>query len=160
MQLPFVRVLRHDPLWRGASGCRPTNGGYGAQGTFYGQQQAQDSYAACSLSENYANVNHLPWTTGISTTIALNGIQFADSAACGMCIMYRGVGLDIGMWLSRSTVPEDARKKAQRVSLSVRDNVAWLCGPVTPQRNLCKAGWSQCQQCKLFPSIHPNERSD
>lgn len=61
------------------------------QATFYGQQQAQDSYAACSLSENYANVNNLPWTTGISTTLALNGIQFADSAACGLCVMYRGV---------------------------------------------------------------------
>lgn len=60
------------------------------QATFYGQQQAQDSYADCSLSENYANVNHLPWTTGVSTTLALNGIQFADSAACGLCVMYRG----------------------------------------------------------------------
>jgi len=60
------------------------------QATFYGQQQAQDSYADCSLSENYANVNHLPWTTGISTTLALNGVQFGDSAACGLCVMYRG----------------------------------------------------------------------
>lgn len=79
--------------WRGTSSCRPRDQRrQWVQGTFYGQQQAQDSYATCSLSENYANVNHLPWTTGISTTIALNGIQFADSAACGMCIMYRGAG--------------------------------------------------------------------
>lgn len=100
-------------LQRCMSSCRPEmKVGLGAQGTFYGQQQAQDSYAACSLSENYANVNHLPWTTGISTTIALNGIQFADSAACGMCIMYRGVGLYLGVWLLRSTVPEHAREQA------------------------------------------------
>ncbi|KAK9822508.1 hypothetical protein WJX81_007870 [Elliptochloris bilobata] len=66
------------------------------EATFYGQQQAQDSYADCSLSENYANVNHLPWTNGISTTLALNGIQFADSAACGLCIMYRGRGGGLG----------------------------------------------------------------
>jgi hypothetical protein len=46
----------------------------------------------CSFSENYANTNHMAWTTGIAGTVALNRAHFDDGKACGACIMYRGVG--------------------------------------------------------------------
>jgi len=84
------RVLGGAHSWGALVWCRLPSSPRPPQATFYGQQQAQDSYADCSLSENYANVNHLPWTTGISTTLALNGVKFGDSAACGLCVMYRG----------------------------------------------------------------------
>ena len=68
----------------------------GVQGTFYGQQQVQDGGGTCSLSENYANTNHYPWTNGITGTLALNGNDFGDSGGCGMCVMYRGLGGGMG----------------------------------------------------------------
>ena len=66
------------------------------QATFYGHEEAQDAQGACSFSENFANTNNLPWTKGISNTIALNDAQFANGAACGMCVMYQGTGEGIG----------------------------------------------------------------
>lgn len=32
----------------------------------------------------------------------------------------------------------------------MKGNVEWLYGPVAPRANLCTAGWSQCQQCRLI----------
>ncbi|KAK9902216.1 hypothetical protein WJX75_007899 [Coccomyxa subellipsoidea] len=66
-------------------------------GTFYGHQQDQDAQGACSLSENYANAMHLPWAAGAAVSLALNRDQFDDSRACGLCIMYRGIGGGIGV---------------------------------------------------------------
>jgi len=66
------------------------------EATFYGHQEGQDAAGACSYSENFANTNSLPWSTGISTTIALNDAQFEAGLACGMCIMYQGTGEGIG----------------------------------------------------------------
>ena len=66
------------------------------QATFYGHEEGQDAQGACSFSENFANTNNLPWTKGISNTIALNDAQFANGAACGMCVMYQGTGEGIG----------------------------------------------------------------
>ena len=66
------------------------------QATFYGHEEGQDAQGACSFSENFANTNGLPWTKGISNTIALNDAQFANGAACGMCVMYQGTGEGIG----------------------------------------------------------------
>lgn len=66
------------------------------EATFYGHEEGQDAQGACSFSENFANTNNLPWTKGISNTIALNDAQFANGAACGMCVMYQGTGEGIG----------------------------------------------------------------
>lgn len=66
------------------------------QATFYGHEEGQDTQGACSFSENFANTNNLPWTKGISNTIALNDAQFANGAACGMCVMYQGTGEGLG----------------------------------------------------------------
>jgi len=66
------------------------------QATFYGHEEGQDAQGACSFSENFANTNGMPWSKGISTTIALNDAQFDNGAACGMCIMYQGTGEGIG----------------------------------------------------------------
>jgi len=64
------------------------------QGTFYGL--GQDSQGTCSFSQNFANTNDLPWSTGTALTLALNNDQFANSAGCGMCVMYRGTGAGLG----------------------------------------------------------------
>lgn len=42
------------------------------------------------------DTNSLPWTKGVSTTVALNDAQFANGAACGLCIMYQGTGEGLG----------------------------------------------------------------
>ncbi|CAL8470266.1 g9808 [Coccomyxa elongata] len=65
-------------------------------GTFYGQQDGQDSQGTCSYNENFANSIKLPWTTGVDNTIALNDAQFANSGGCGLCIKYRGIGAGLG----------------------------------------------------------------
>ena len=60
------------------------------QGTFYGQQQAQDGQGACSFNENRANTMNLSWTTGAAVSLAINNDQYAEGKACGLCVMYRG----------------------------------------------------------------------
>lgn len=67
---------------------------YCMQGTFYGA--GQDSQGTCSFSANFANTNDLAWTTGAALTLALNDAQFDNSAACGLCVMYRGTGAGLG----------------------------------------------------------------
>lgn len=59
------------------------------QQTYYGQDPDQDHQGACSLSENAANFNALPWTRGVHVTVALNRPQLDNSKGCGMCIMFR-----------------------------------------------------------------------
>lgn len=60
------------------------------QGTFYGQQQAQDGSASCSFNENRANTMNLSWTTGAAVSLAINNDQYAEGKSCGLCVMYRG----------------------------------------------------------------------
>ena len=60
------------------------------QGTFYGQQQAQDGSASCSFNENRANTMNLGWTTGAAVSLAINNDQYAEGKSCGLCVMYRG----------------------------------------------------------------------
>ena len=60
------------------------------QGTFYGQQQAQDGSASCSFNENRANTMNLTWTTGAAVSLAINNDQYAEGKSCGLCVMYRG----------------------------------------------------------------------
>ena len=64
------------------------------QGTFYGA--GQDDQGTCSFSQNFANTNLLPWTNGAKLTLALNNNQFDNSAACGLCLMFRGTGAGLG----------------------------------------------------------------
>ena len=85
---PPTRSTTHPPL---LPSLLPSQ-----QATFYGHQEGQDAQGTCSFSENYANTNGLPWTQGISTTIALNDAQFENGKGCGLCIMYRGTGSGIG----------------------------------------------------------------
>jgi len=59
------------------------------QQTYYGQDPDQDHQGACSLSENSADFNGLPWTRGVHVTVALNRPQLDSSKGCGMCIMVR-----------------------------------------------------------------------
>lgn len=67
---------------------------FAVQGTFYGA--GQDNQGTCSFSQNFANTNNLPWTTGAALTLALNDAQFDNSAGCGLCVMYRGTGAGLG----------------------------------------------------------------
>ena len=43
-----------------------------------------------------ANTDDLPWSTGLTMTVAMNDDQFGSSVACGMCITFQGTGTGIG----------------------------------------------------------------
>lgn len=43
-----------------------------------------------------ANTDDLPWSSGLTMTVAMNDAQFDSSVACGMCITFQGVGTGIG----------------------------------------------------------------
>lgn len=62
--------------------------------TSYGT--GNDYQGACSYGANFANTVDLPWRTGTDLTLALNNDQFGGSAACGLCVMYRGLGSGLG----------------------------------------------------------------
>ena len=43
-----------------------------------------------------ANTDGLPWSSGLTMTIAMNDDQFGNSVACGMCVTFQGTGTGIG----------------------------------------------------------------
>ena len=43
-----------------------------------------------------ANTDGLPWSNGLTMTVAMNDPQFDGSVACGMCITFQGTGTGIG----------------------------------------------------------------
>jgi hypothetical protein len=43
-----------------------------------------------------ANTDGLPWSSGLTMTVAMNDPQFGASVACGMCITFQGTGTGIG----------------------------------------------------------------
>lgn len=59
--------------------------------TFYGPSTT----GHCSFG--FSNSYTLPWSTGITNTIALNKPQYGDSTPCGMCIQYQGTGAGLGL---------------------------------------------------------------
>lgn len=63
-------------------------------GTSYGA--GQDDQGTCSYGNNMANTNGLPWSNGLTMTVAMNDPQFDGSVACGMCITFQGTGTGIG----------------------------------------------------------------
>eukprot|EP00884_Botryococcus_braunii_P000758 jgi/Botrbrau1/10683/Bobra.139_2s0013.1 len=65
---------------------------YMGDGTFYGQQSGQNDLGECSFGEAKANTLGLPWSTGVFSFIAMNDEQWEYAGACGLCIMYRGLG--------------------------------------------------------------------
>ncbi len=114
------------------------------QGTFYGQQQAQDGMASCSFNENRANTMNLSWTTGAAVSLAINNDQYAEGKSCGLCVMYRGrlsLRSGFGPALVSCGTPAVARdtallcacliQAALRLSLLQRhESLAVLQGPV------------------------------
>lgn len=63
-------------------------------GTSYGS--GQDNQGTCSYGSNMANTDGLPWSSGLTMTVAMNDDQFGSSVACGMCITFQGTGTGIG----------------------------------------------------------------
>lgn len=63
-------------------------------GTSYGA--GQDDQGTCSYGTNMANTDSLPWSSGLTMTVAMNDPQFGASVACGMCITFQGTGTGIG----------------------------------------------------------------
>ncbi|KAA6428967.1 MAG: hypothetical protein FRX49_01077 [Trebouxia sp. A1-2] len=63
-------------------------------GTSYGA--GQDNEGTCSYGNNMANTDGLPWSSGLTMTVAMNDPQFGASVACGMCITFQGTGTGIG----------------------------------------------------------------
>ena len=61
--------------------------------TFYGA--GSDAAGACSFGKS--NSNSLPWSSDTQTTIALNQPQYGDSAPCGMCVQFEGLGSGLGL---------------------------------------------------------------
>lgn len=43
-----------------------------------------------------ANTDDLPWSNGLTMTVAMNDDQFGSSVACGMCVTFQGTGTGIG----------------------------------------------------------------
>lgn len=64
------------------------------QGTSYGS--GEDYQGTCSYGSNMADTNDLPWSSGLTMTVAMNDAQFGSSVACGMCITFQGTGSGIG----------------------------------------------------------------
>lgn len=64
------------------------------QATYYGK--GGDKQGACGYGASKANSMDLPWSTGMTMTVAINDFQFASSLSCGMCVKFRGVGTGIG----------------------------------------------------------------
>lgn len=73
------------------------------QGTSYGS--GQDNQGTCSYGSNMADTNDLPWSSGLSMTVAMNDDQFGSSVACGMCITFQGTGSGIGTMPIPGTSP-------------------------------------------------------
>lgn len=65
-----------------------------SQGTSYGA--GQDNQGTCSYGSNMANTNDLPWSNGLTMTVAMNDDQFGSSVSCGMCVTFQGTGTGIG----------------------------------------------------------------
>ncbi|KAL3131185.1 hypothetical protein ABBQ38_000489 [Trebouxia sp. C0009 RCD-2024] len=67
---------------------------YKGDATYYGK--GGDKQGACGYGASKANSMDLPWSTGMTMTVAINDFQFASSLSCGMCVKFRGVGTGIG----------------------------------------------------------------
>lgn len=73
------------------------------QGTSYGE--GEDSKGTCSYGTNMANTNDLPWSNGLTMTVAMNDAQFGSSVSCGMCVTFQGTGTGIGTMPIPGMVP-------------------------------------------------------
>ncbi|KAL3144188.1 hypothetical protein ABBQ32_003969 [Trebouxia sp. C0010 RCD-2024] len=108
-------------------------------GTSYGS--GQDYQGTCSYGSNMANTNDLPWSSGLSMTVAMNDDQFGSSVACGMCVTFQGTGSGIGTmpipgggdWLTAlvtNRCPECARGALdQAINGNGRWGVQWYATP-------------------------------